>query len=287
MHVQVAIGEARRHRLARAEVHHVERAEGDDLRHSHRTRRLQAMRPGREDAADELVRELRRGGVEHAGEVAGACQRLHRLAAGAGRVEHEHLVAELLEALARGRHAGRRDAEHAGADQPLLGSEIGHPRRAAPAIMAAAFVMIRAEIRLIPAMSTTEYIIAMSTEPMYGRVSPDATVETSSFGTPTGSARMAWAMIVELPEPPSPRMPSSLPSACSRSTTSAAPRSHRVDRRAAVVGRDERGDLHPGGRGDLVAADVRRRERLAEDAGVEQQHLDTVLAHAIAQNSYS
>jgi len=29
-------------------------------------------------------------------------------------------------------------------------------------------------------------------------VSPEATVETSSFGTPTGSARIAWAAIAEL-----------------------------------------------------------------------------------------
>ena len=61
----------------------------------------------------------------------------------------------------------------------------------APAIIPAALVMICAEIRLIPAMSTTEYIIAMSTAPTYGRVSPEATVETISFGTPTGSARIA------------------------------------------------------------------------------------------------
>ena len=47
--------------------------------------------------------------------------------------------------------------------------------------------MIRLEIRLIPATSTTEYIIVTSTEPTYGLVSPDATVETISFGTPTGS----------------------------------------------------------------------------------------------------
>ena len=51
--------------------------------------------------------------------------------------------------------------------------------------------MIRAEIRLIPAMSTTEYIIVTSTEPTYGLVSPEATVETISFGTPIGSCRIA------------------------------------------------------------------------------------------------
>ena len=51
--------------------------------------------------------------------------------------------------------------------------------------------MIRAETRLTPAMSTTEYIIVTSTEPTYGLVSPEATVETISFGTPIGSSRIA------------------------------------------------------------------------------------------------
>ena len=62
---------------------------------------------------------------------------------------------------------------------------------AMPASAAAAFVRICAEIRLMPAMSTTEYIIVTSTEPTYGLVSPEATVETISFGTPIGSRRIA------------------------------------------------------------------------------------------------
>ena len=41
-------------------------------------------------------------------------------------------------------------------------------------------------------MSTTEYIIVTSTEPTYGLVSPEATVETMSFGTPIGNARIAY-----------------------------------------------------------------------------------------------
>ena len=44
--------------------------------------------------------------------------------------------------------------------------------------------MICAEIRLTPAMSTTEYIIAMSTAPTYGRVSPEARVETRDLRYP-------------------------------------------------------------------------------------------------------
>ncbi len=72
--------------------------------------------------------------------------------------------------------------------------------------------MIRAEIRLTPEMSTTEYIIVTSTAPTYGRVSPDARVETISFGTPTGSARIARVAIDEPPEPPSASTPSTRPS---------------------------------------------------------------------------
>ena len=93
-----------------------------------------------------------------------------------------------------------------------------------PAIAPAAFAMICAEIALTPAMSTTEYIIVTSTAPTYGRVSPEAIVDTISFGTPTGRARIADVAIDEPPEPPSPRTPSSRPSACSRRTISAAPR---------------------------------------------------------------
>ena len=95
---------------------------------------------------------------------------------------------------------------------------------AIPASAPAAFAMILAETRFTPAMSTTEYIIVTSTEPTYGLVSPDATVETISFGTPIGSCRIAWVTSAEPPEPPSPPIASSRPSAWSRFTTSAAPR---------------------------------------------------------------
>ena len=93
-----------------------------------------------------------------------------------------------------------------------LPSICGGAACAIPAIAAAALAMIRADTLFTPEMSTTEYIIVTSTAPTYGRVSPDATVETSSFGTPTGSARIARAAIHEPPEPPSARMPSSRPS---------------------------------------------------------------------------
>src|SRR4051795_12431230 len=73
-------------------------------------------------------------------------------------------------------------------------------------------------------MSTTEYIIVTSAAPTYGRVSPDATVETISLGTPTGRSRIACAAIDELPEPPTAATPSTRPSECSRESTAAAPR---------------------------------------------------------------
>ncbi len=80
---------------------------------------------------------------------------------------------------------------------------------AMPAIAPAAFARIRREIRFSPAMSTTEYIIVTSTAPTYGRVSPDASVDTISFGTPTGRARIACVTIAEPPEPPRPAIASS------------------------------------------------------------------------------
>ena len=93
-----------------------------------------------------------------------------------------------------------------------------------PASAPAAFAMILAETLFTPAMSTTEYIIVTSTEPTYGLVSPEATVETISFGTPMGSLRIACVTSADPPEPPRPPIASSLPSTWRRSTISAAPR---------------------------------------------------------------
>src|SRR5690349_9112378 len=79
----------------------------------------------------------------------------------------------------------------------LSPASAGSATPAMPAIAPAALAMIRRLIRLTPATSTTEYIIVMSREPTYGRVSPEAIVETSSFGTPTGRARIAVAITEE------------------------------------------------------------------------------------------
>ena len=53
----------------------------------------------------------------------------------------------------------------------------------------------------------TEYIIAMSAGPTYGATLPDATVETITFGRPTGRARIPGVMIAVPPDPPMPMMP--------------------------------------------------------------------------------
>ena len=76
-----------------------------------------------------------------------------------------------------------------------------------PQIAAAAFVRIRREIGLRPAMSTTEYIIVMSFTSTYGVVFPEAIVDSITFGTPNGSSRIAAVIMVVPPPPPRPRTP--------------------------------------------------------------------------------
>ena len=61
-------------------------------------------------------------------------------------------------------------------------------------------------------MSTTEYISVMSLTSTYGAVLPDAIVDTITFGTPTGSVRIAAVIIVVPPPPPRPSTPSKRPS---------------------------------------------------------------------------
>ena len=103
-----------------------------------------------------------------------------------------------------------------------------------PAIAPAAFAMIRAETRLTPAMSTTEYIIVTSTAPTYGRVSPDATVETSSLGTPTGSARIARVAIDDAAGPAQREDPVEPPVGVQAEDDRLGARAHRLDCRASV-----------------------------------------------------
>ena len=140
--------------------------------------------------------------------------------------------------------------------------------------------MIRADTRLTPAMSTTEYIIVTSTAPTYGRVSPDATVETISFGTPTGSARIAArrdrraARAAEREDAVEPALgvqlrarPARRPAAIA---VTAAPRSP-----AAASSRDVRARPRR-------ARCPARADRLVH-AGVDDEHVDAVLEQPVAE----
>ncbi len=151
-----------------------------------------------------------------------------------------------------------------------------------PAIAPAAFARIRSEIRFSPEMSTTEYVIDTSVAPTYGRVSPEASVETISFGTPTGRPRIACAAIDELPEPPTERMPSSRPSACKRRTISAAPRPIASTAAPRSPASRSAADVGPGGGRDLLLAHVGLRQRL-EHARVDQHDVHALLAQPRAQ----
>ena len=108
-----------------------------------------------------------------------------------------------------------------------------------PAIALAALPSTCREMRLRPATSVTEYIIAMSEGPTYGATFDDATVDTISLGTPTGRARMAGVTSAVPPEPPAPMMPESSPAcaitylvSASDIAATASPRS--ADRTAAA-----------------------------------------------------
>src|SRR3954447_20719589 len=63
-----------------------------------------------------------------------------------------------------------------------------------------------------------------SLAPMYGRVSPEASVDTISLGRPTGRSRIAAAATDALPEAPIAAIPCRRPSACRRPAITPAPR---------------------------------------------------------------
>src|SRR2546429_479818 len=113
-----------------------------------------------------------------------------------------------------------------------------------------------------------------SEAPMYGRVSPEPTVETISFGTPTGRPLIAAPAIDGLPEPPTEATPSSRPSECNRFTTAAGPqRSARP--RAHPRGADPQGGREEEeARGEAVGAD--RGDRPGPAAGVDHESAPVV-----------
>ena len=79
--------------------------------------------------------------------------------------------------------------------------------RIMPASAWAALDSTRSEMRLMPETSVTAYIMQMSAGPTYGLTSPEATVDTMTFGTPMGRRRMAAVASAVPPDPPAEMMP--------------------------------------------------------------------------------
>ena len=153
---------------------------------------------------------------------------------------------------------------------------------ASPASARAAFPKIRAEMRLIPATSTTECIIVRSVVPTYALVSPAATVETISFGTPIGSALIALRGDGGAARPAecTDRVETTLGVQSSNDLRSAA--AHRLDRSGAIASVGERLHVLPRRSRDLLPRDVGHEPRHAEDARVDDHDLDARLGHAVA-----
>ena len=181
-------------------------------------------RSGGENAAHQLVGPLRRRHVEDARDGPRFDERLHRAPAGAGRVEHEDLVSLGLQALPRALDAARRIAEHACDDERLRRALGDRGRLHHRADRPCGAPEDRSREAVEPATSTMLGTITMSFSRTYGATLPLATVETMTFGSPSGSARMAAVPIAVPPDPPSDSTPCIRPSAASReSVTAAAP----------------------------------------------------------------
>ena len=121
----VALG----HRVGRAEIDHVERADRADIGNARADDRAEAVLGRRQHAAHHHVADFGGRDVDDGRQQAGVDELLHRLAADAGGVEDQALpvVADQLRHLL---HAGRRDAEHGEADQrPVLAGAAARRRR--------------------------------------------------------------------------------------------------------------------------------------------------------------
>ena len=94
-------GVFRRHGPGWAEVHHVEAAGRDDRGHAVARGGFETRGAGREHAARQFIRPFGGGEIKDARDETSLDQRLHGASAGAGGVEHEHLVASGLDDLAR------------------------------------------------------------------------------------------------------------------------------------------------------------------------------------------
>ena len=92
MNVKIPAGESLRHAFLHTEIHHVEATRRDHARHRHLSCGIQPLRPGGEHTANQLVRPLGRGDVQHAGNHAAADQCLHRPTTSAGGGKDQHFV---------------------------------------------------------------------------------------------------------------------------------------------------------------------------------------------------
>ena len=105
---------------------------------------------------------------------------------------------------------------------------------------------------------------------------------TISFGTPNGNARMAAVPMVVPAEPPRPRTPSTFPWAKRSPAIRAAPRAAASTAwpRSPVF---RHGFQAGPGRGeDFLAGNVGRKMRRLQNAGVENQRVDSGLSQQVA-----
>ena len=131
---EISAAEFLRDAVARAEIHHVQRAARADIGDRLPGEAAEPVLRRREYAADDEVGHFRGGDVDRAGEHAGIGQVLHRAAADAGRMEDEAVVVGL-EFGGQRLHARRRHAEHGDAERRLgvelcrgAGGGTGHAR---------------------------------------------------------------------------------------------------------------------------------------------------------------
>ena len=251
--------------------------------------RLQPVGAGREDAADELVGELGRRDVEHAGEEAAARERLHRLAAGAGRRGRRAPRSRAPRAARAPRVThGRRDAEHRRADQRRS------PRRAAaPSPWPCRRSRRRRSRGSAPRSGSARRCRRPSTSssrrrrPRTGACRPRRPSRPSASGRRPGSARIACGGERGAAGAAERRaMPSSRPSVVQA-------RGRPRPRRAPSPRRPRRGRPPPRARrrpAPAAAATSSRVTsgldgRLAEHAGVDEDDVHAVLAQPVAQEA--
>ena len=199
-------------------------------------------------------------------------------------MKDEHLVAEFLEPLSRSGHARGRDAEHRGYDQrSSWPTGAASAPAAIPTSAPAAFTRICVGIGSARRCRRPSTSSSRPSDRSTRCVSPDAAVETISFGTPIGSLCIAWVAMrrpagaSECPDRVEPPLGVE-PQHDLRCTAG-----HRLDGRAPVSSVRQRLHVDAGRCRHLLSGDVRLGERLAEDARVDQQYLRATLSNAVAE----